>query len=146
MIWSCHPKSSQKHLVEKLELIWTFSYPFGCESGSTYIKECCFWFTSHSFCLSKRKQTKKTDKLTDIFITSGVLPLQTVDDEMYVEGFNQKTATKSCRQNHTGYQFMREKKTTKMANYRKWCRMGGKRVVLHRHNHNSFSEWKQYNI
>ena len=44
------------------------------------------------------KQTnKKTDKLTNVFITSEVLPLQTVDDEMYVEGFNQKTAIRSRR-------------------------------------------------
>lgn len=47
--------------------------------------------------VKENKKQKKPGKLTDIFITSGVRPLQTVDDEMYVEGFNQKTAIRSCR-------------------------------------------------
>ena len=53
--------------------------------------------TAFAWAKENKQTNKKTDKLTNVFITSKVLPLQTVDDEMYVEGFNQKTAIRSCR-------------------------------------------------
>ena len=61
------------------------------------LKNVAFDSLATAFAWAKENKQKQTDKLTDIFITSGVLPLQTVDDEMYVEGFNQKTAIRSCR-------------------------------------------------
>ena len=61
------------------------------------LKNVAFDSLATAFAWAKENKQEKTDKLTDIFITSGVLPLQTVDDEMYVEGFNQKTAIRSCR-------------------------------------------------
>lgn len=66
------------------------------------LKNVAFDSLATAFAWAKEnKKQKKPDKLTDIFITSGVRPLQTVDDEMYVEGFNQKTVIRSCRiKNH----------------------------------------------
>ena len=62
------------------------------------LKNVAFDSLATAFAWAKEnKKQKQPDKLTDIFITSGVRPLQTVDDEMYVEGFNQKTAIRSCR-------------------------------------------------
>ena len=53
--------------------------------------------TAFAWTKENKQTNKKADKLTNVFITSEVRPLQTVDDEMYVEGFNQKTAIRSCR-------------------------------------------------
>lgn len=85
------------------------------------LKNVAFDSLATAFAWAKENKQEKTDKLTDIFITSGVLPLQTVDDEMYVEGFNQKTVIRSCR----------------IKNY---CRMGanswGKRKHKQKRNYN----------
>lgn len=112
------------------------------------LKNVAFDSLATAFAWAKEnKKQKKPDKLTDIFITSGVRPLQTVDDEMYVEGFNQKTVIRSCRiKNHCrmgadswGKRKCKQKnEIITKRNYRKWCRMGGKRVVLHWHNHIHF--------